>query len=134
MKNSIIRLVKNGLLFYILFSFFATAFSFFFSACINALSDIRVLDLSFYHLQPMYIQFCLIDLYLYIIIFAALRYFRLLLAFISVEETENERTENEITKLHNRQFSKRVMSIVLCLILSTVFSIVIQILGTLSRY
>lgn len=137
MKKSLVKLVKNCFLFYILFDFFLFALSIFFSSLSMVLSDIRVLDLSFYRLQPVHIQIIFLLTNLYILALVAFRYFGLLLSFVSADEKENDCIEKETEPeiLYKKKIlNKRIMFIVICLTFSIIFSVVIQFLEMLNRY
>lgn len=137
MKKSLITLIKNCFLFYILFDFFSLAVSFFFASLSLVFSDIRVLDLSFYRLQPVYFQIIFLIINLYILVLVAFRYFLLLLSFVNVEEKENEyiEKEGELEIINKKKiFNKRIMFIVICLTFSIIFSTIIQLLEMFNRY
>lgn len=137
MKKSLITLIKNCFLFYILFDFFSLAVSFFFSSLSMVLSDIRILDLSFYRLQPVYFQILFSAMNLYILALVAFRYFRLLLSFINADEKENDYFDKEIELeiLYKKKIlNKRIMFIVICLTFSIIFSVIIRFLEMFNRY
>lgn len=138
MKKSIIVLVKKCFLFYILFNFFSLAVSCGISAFFDVFPNIRVLDLSFYYLQPVHIQMILLLMDLVIIASVAIRYFRLLLSFVNADERENdyigEETEPEIRYKREKIMNRQIMYIVMYLIVSIFISFIVQFLGMFNRY
>lgn len=138
MKKRVFALIKKCFLFYILFNFFSLAATFFLSATLDVLTNIRVFDLSFYRLQPVDIQIILLLMNLYILVIVAIRYFRLLLSFINTEEKENNYYEAEIErqKVYKKEktFNMQIKFIVMCIIFSIIFSFIVQFLGIFNRY